>query len=198
MAKSPSLEKYIEATDFVDYHDPNIILLANKLKKSQKTEIEQTRTIFEFVRDEIDHSFDINAKTVTISASEVLAEGHGICYAKSNLLAALLRASGIPSGFSYQKLLFEEGSTQMSLHSLNGIYLESIDKWIRVDARGNKSGVDAQFDLENEMLAFEVREEFGEVDYFEIHAEPLPSIIHSLEISASTTELIANLPTDLS
>ena len=198
MAKYPSLEKYIEATDFVDCHDPNIILLANKLKKSQKTEIEQTRTIFEFVRDEIDHSFDINAKTVTISASEVLAEGHGICYSKSNLLAALLRASGIPGGFCYQKLLFEEGSDQMCIHSLNSIYIESLDKWIRVDARGNKSGVDAQFNLFTEKLAFEVRKDLGEADYLEIHAEPLPSIIRSLKISASTTELKANLPTDLS
>jgi len=58
---------------------------------------------------------------VTCSASEVLREGTGICFAKSHLLAALLRAVGIPAGLCYQVYqrslmvgLFREGSFSSS------------------------------------------------------------------------------------
>ena len=37
--------------------------------------------------------------------------------------------------------------------------------WIRLDARGNKENVHAEFSIEEEHLAFPVRNEFGEVDY---------------------------------
>jgi len=36
---------------------------------------------------------------VTCKASDVLIYGTGYCYAKSHLLAALLRANAIPAGF---------------------------------------------------------------------------------------------------
>lgn len=41
---------------------------------------------------------------VSRKASEVLENKTGICWTKSCLLAALLRANGIPSGISYQLL----------------------------------------------------------------------------------------------
>lgn len=193
-----SKEEYLKETDVIDYKNPLILAKANEIRKDCNLDIEMAKALFEYVRDEIDHSFDINASNVTKNASEVLIQGHGICYAKSNLLAAFLRACGIPAGLCYQKLLFEEGIDQMCIHSLNALYLESIDKWIRVDARGNKSGVNAIFDLEKEMLAFEVREELGEVDYLEVYTEPLPIIVHSLQISKSVSALKANLPQDIS
>lgn len=68
----------------------------------------------EFVRDSISHSADINEDAITCNASEVLKSGHGICFAKSHLLAALLRCKSVPAGFCYQK-------------------------WIRLDARGSPS-----------------------------------------------------------
>lgn len=46
----------------------------------------------------IKHSWDVQDKRVTKTAAEVLEQGVGICWAKSNLLAALLRANGIPAG----------------------------------------------------------------------------------------------------
>ena len=192
-----SKEEYLKQSYMIDYKNPLLLSKVNEIKKDYDSDIDTAKALFEFVRDEIDHSFDIQASRVTKNASEVLMQGHGICYAKSHLLAALLRACEISAGFCYQKLLFEEGSDQMCLHSLNGLYLESVDKWIRVDARGNKPGVNAQFDLEKEKLAFDVREELGEADYLEVHAEPLPCITHSLEISESTKELQTNLPQDI-
>ena len=66
----------------------------------------------------------------------------------------------------------------MCLHALNAAYIAPVNRFIRFDARGNKPGVDAQFSLEKEQLAFPLNEKLGEKDYPEIYAEPLPSIIN--------------------
>ena len=114
------------------------------------------------MRDEIKHSWDVQDKRVTKSATEALEQGVGICWAKANLLAALLRACGIPTGICYQRLtLGDVPETGFCIHALNAVYIKSLDRWIRLDARGNKSGVDAQFDLEQERLAFPVRKDLG-------------------------------------
>ena len=61
-----------------------------------------TRAAFEWVRDSIGHSYDVSDPRITLSATEVLEHRVGLCYAKSHLLAALLRAEGIPTGLCYQ------------------------------------------------------------------------------------------------
>jgi transglutaminase-like putative cysteine protease len=156
-------------------------------------------TTFEFVRDKIAHSWDIQSRRVTARASEVLRYGEGICYAKSHLLAALLRGQGIPSGICYQRLtLGETPETGYCIHALNTVYLTSHDRWIRLDARGNKPGVDAQFSLEEERLAFKVREELGEYEYLSNYAEPHPKIVATLQDSYDCLEMYASyLPTRL-
>lgn len=40
-----------------------------------------------------------------------------------------------------------------------------MNKWIRVDARGNKENVHAEFCIDEEKLAFPIRTELGEIDY---------------------------------
>ena len=111
-------------------------------------------------------------------ASEVLQAGGGICWGKANLLAALLRANGIPSGISYQVLT--KGETPDSgymVHALNTVYVDDEAGWVRVDARGNKEGVDAQFSLDGERLAFAVRPECGERDFKDNHADADPDLM---------------------
>ena len=66
--------------------------------------VEVARACFEFVRDQIKHSWDFQLNPVTCRASDVLKHGTGYCYAKSHLLAALLRANRIPAGLCYQRL----------------------------------------------------------------------------------------------
>lgn len=75
-----------------------------KLKSQSNDDISLIKLTYEYVRDIIHHSWDAQDKRVTVTASDVLREGVGICWAKANLLAALLRANEIPSGFSYQRL----------------------------------------------------------------------------------------------
>ncbi len=41
----------------------------------------------------------------------------------------------------------EDEESPVVIHGLNAIYLKSINKWIRLDSRGNKPDVNAQFSL---------------------------------------------------
>ena len=191
------LNDYLKPTEIIDFGTQEIIDCANSLAQGLNGEILIAKRVYEFVRDEIHHSFDIKGKVVTCKASDVLREGEGICYAKSHLLAALLRSLGIPAGFSYQKLVFSDENPKLVLHGLNAIYLKEIDRWIRVDARGNKEGVNAQFSLEKEILAFPVRSELGEADIRMVYAEPNANVVSALERSKTLEELEKNLPTEL-
>lgn len=101
---------------------------------------------------------------VTCRASDVLKYRTGYCFAKSHLLAALLRANQIPAGFCYQRLTMDDPPAQeqndrnlrCTLHGLNAVFLPGIG-WYRVDSRGNREGVDARFTSPQEQLAFEIR-----------------------------------------
>jgi len=75
---------------------------------------------------------NINEDIITCAASEVLKAGHGICFAKSHLLAALLRCKSIPTGFCYQKLILDdEVAPVLVYHGLNGVYMEYRTKvWV--------------------------------------------------------------------
>lgn len=85
-------------------------------------------------------------------------------------MAALLRANGIPSGISYQKLTrADDDSEGFIIHALNTVYIKEMNKWIRLDARGNNKNVHECFNLNQEILAFKVRPEFGEIDYKDNH-----------------------------
>jgi transglutaminase-like putative cysteine protease len=144
--------------------------------------VEAARRVFHFVHDEVSHSWDIQGRRVTRTAlDDVLAYREGICYAKSHLAAALLRCAGIPAGICYQRLtLMDDDSAGYAVHALNTVYVPSLERWIRFDARGNKPGVRAEFSIDREQLAFKIRPEYGEVDYLVNYAEPHPSIIETL------------------
>ena len=96
----------------------------------------------------------------------------GICWSKSCLLAALLRANQIPSGISYQLLTrADDASEGYMIHALNTVYIKNLDKWFRLDARGNKENINARFSLDEECLAYSIRAEFSEIDYHDNHAD---------------------------
>jgi len=192
--ESRSLRDYLESTDIIDWHAPEIRLLADVLAAGAASEVQKAERIYQWVRDEVPHSADAGHKTVTCRASEVLRHRTGICYAKAHLLAAMLRAVGIPAGLCYQLLQDEPSSERMVVHGLNGLYLESLGRWIRVDARGNKPGMDAQFGLEREQLAFPVNPALGEFTCATIFARPLPNVVQCLLDHATVSELMAGLP----
>ena len=196
---SDDLSDYLKEDDVIDYSDESITQLADELYKKAYSETEYIKAAFEFVRDKISHSADINEDMITCSASEVLRAGHGICFAKSHLLAALLRCKSIPTGFCYQKLTFgDETSPVLVYHGLNGVYLDDYKKWIRLDARGNKGGINAQFSIDEEKLAYLVCTEKGEEDGLVIYHTPDKKILEKLRNNKTRTELWNNLPNELS
>lgn len=102
ICESTRLNDYLAESKEVNYNNPTIQQKVTNLFTLSHTEIEKVEIAFKFVRDEIAHSWDIQSKRVTCKASDVLTYNEGICYAKSNLLATLLRSQGIPTGFCYQ------------------------------------------------------------------------------------------------
>lgn len=181
LVQKDPLEAYLGNSRYIQCNSPAIMEVARKLRLEEDEE-GTVRRAYEFVRDEIKHSWDVQDKRVTVTAEDVLREGVGICWAKANLLAAILRANGIPAGICYQRLTL--GDTPKSgycIHALNAVFLRSRSQWFRLDARGNKPGVCAEMNLEREVLAFQVREELGEVDYKTIHASPVQLTMDILE-----------------
>lgn len=198
IAKSSNIADYLAESPVIDFYHPEITALSENLRRSAATELDLIRRIYEFVRDEISHSSDITEKIVACTASEVLKAGQGICFAKSHLLAALLRYNGIPAGFCYQLLRLNDDTSTLVLHGLNAVYPESERRWIRLDARGNKLGVNAQFSILKEKLAFPVRTELGEIDYPMIYDSPDPNVLVALSQSRTFEELWSHLPSNIS
>lgn len=187
-----TLSDYLQADDVVDVNHNSVCQAAAQISFGLTSDIDKARALFEWVRDTIPHTRDAGREEVTCAASHVLSVGTGICYAKAHLLAALLRACGIPAGFCYQ--VYQEelhaSSSGMALHGLNGIYLPSLQRWVRADCRGNTEGINAQFSTDAERLAFPT---LAFLDN-RIHARPLPQVVHALRTWATRSQLWPHLP----
>jgi Transglutaminase-like enzymes, putative cysteine proteases len=188
-----NLSEFLKENEYVNYTAENIVLKAEELFKGIDNDIEKTKIAYEYVRDEILHSFDIEAKIITTKASDVLKYKTGICHAKANLLAALLRSQNIPTGFYFQHItLADDNSLGYCVHAYNGVYLQN--KWIKLDARGNTNGKNAQFSLEEPMLAFPNRSEYDEYFWKGIYASPHMDTMKMLEDAKTIQDIIDNIP----
>lgn len=186
------MEQYLASSEFIDWNHPAIIAKASELASESAGDLQVARRCFEFVRDQIRHSLDFRLNPVTCKASDVLLHATGYCYAKSHLLAALLRANGIPAGLCYQRLRIDPAEAACCLHGLNAVKLAG-HGWYRMDARGNKPGVQAEFCPPVEKLAFPIAHP-GEADLREIWPEPLPAIVRALTENATFDQVSRNLP----
>jgi transglutaminase-like putative cysteine protease len=185
-------EKYLASTEVVDWQHPTVRRLAAEFAACDAEPIAVARRCFEWVRDEIQHTMDFKRAEVTCTASDVLKYRTGFCYAKSHLLAALLRANHIPAAFCYQRLSFDGVGAPYSLHGLNAVWLEEYG-WYRIDARGNKRDVSAQFSPPTEHLAFAIQMP-GECDLPGFLAEPRAEVVEALQRYDRVDALVANLP----
>lgn len=192
------ISEYMKCDEVINFDHPSVSELAEQLYGESENETDFIRRAYEYVRDWISHSADAGEEAVTCAASEVLSAGHGICFAKSHLLAAVLRCKSVPAGFCYQKLILDDETAPVLIyHGLNGVFVSEYEKWIRLDARGNKPGVDAQFSIDSEQLAFPIRPEKGEVDNFVIYPDPDIEVVRTLRSHDSREELWKNLPMEL-
>lgn len=187
-----NLIPYLRSTNLIDHDHPSIIGKAQELGQDCQSDVDLTRRCFEFVRDHIKHSGDFKLNPITVRASDVLAHGTGFCYAKSHLLAALLRAQGIPTGLCYQRLAVNPDGGPFCLHGLNAVHLRE-HGWYRLDPRGNKPGVSAQFSPPVEQLAFGIGLP-QECDFPEIWPDPLPVVIEALNSAKSVEDFFEHYP----
>ncbi len=194
--ESENIEDYLgEIPPYIRFDTPLVKQKIEEIKSQTDNPRERAELAFKVARDEINHSFDTKNPVVSISGEKALETKEGICFAKSHLLATLLRGMDIPTGFCYQRVL-RDGKTVESghaLHGLNAIYLQDVG-WFRVDPRGNKPGIDSQFSIEEEKLAYPIRPELGEIDYPEVYTKPLDSVIESMENSETSQALFFNRP----
>lgn len=186
------MQQFLASSEFIDWKHPAVMAKADSISSGCKDEVDVARRCFEFVRDQIRHSGDYQLNPVTCKASAVLLHGTGYCYAKSHLLAALLRANQIPAGLCYQRLTVEPGVPPYALHGLNAVYLQKYG-WYRIDPRGNKPGVQTDFNPPTEQLAFRILYP-GEAALPEIRPEPLPIVVKVLLESKTYQQVSQNLP----
>lgn len=190
------MDQFQKDSSYIDFHSEIIQEKIRELFSSTMSDIEKTKTAYEYVRDEILHSFDCNAAIITAKASDVLRYKTGICHAKANLLAALLRSQGIPTGFCYQHItLMDDDSYGYCVHAYNAVFVDN--RWIKLDARGNKKGVNAQFSLDKPILAFPNRKEYNEYFWKGIYASPHMPTMKMLEKAKNIQDIFDNIPDQL-
>ena|SRR5687767_12033211 len=187
-----SADPFLRATAAIDWVRPEILTLARDLGEGADDPVEIARRCFEWVRDRVAHTVDRGDDVVTYRASDVLREGTGFCFAKSHLLVALLRANGLRAGLCYQRLSLDSEGHAFCLHGLAAVDLPGYG-WYRVDPRGNKSGVDAQFTPPRERLAFPLSQT-GEVAFPKVYADPVGPVVRALEREWKASVLASCLP----
>ena len=105
-----------------------------------------------------------------------------------------MRANGVPSGISCQYLTRadEDESEGYIIHALNTVFIRGLNKWIRLDARGNKESVHVDFSLEEERLTFPIRSHLGEIDFRDNNTDLDERLIHILQESRSILKVTAD------
>ncbi|MFD9390112.1 transglutaminase family protein [Streptomyces sp. NPDC060000] len=192
--ENPDLSAYLAADEVIDHHHPLVRETAARLAKEAEDSYAYARLAFDFVRDTVSHSQDAGDPRVTWRASDVLAQGTGICHAKAHALTALLRAEDIPTALCYQRFAHDGGDGHV-VHGLVAVRFNGA--WHRQDPRGNKPGVDARFSLDGEQLAFLPDPGAGELDYPGLYAAPHPAVLGALRTAPDRPHLWKILPTAL-
>lgn len=190
---------YLAESQVLDHGDPSVHDLALRLRVDGDP-LATARAAFRFVRHEVAHSCDVPTERVSVTASQTLAWRTGLCFAKSHLLAALLRACNVPAGLCYQRVAFAGTASGFALHGLAAVLLPE-HGWYAMDARGGQPGARAVFAPPAPCLAFSP-ERIGEAPACDppsplVYAEPLPQVLTALHGASRLAEALANLPGDV-
>jgi transglutaminase-like putative cysteine protease len=186
------MNEFLQPASVVDSDEPTVAAAAAEIAGDAVSDEEVARRCFFWVRDQVRHSSDCRSPIVTCAASEVLRQRVGFCYAKSHLLAALLRACCIPAALCYQRLVFDETAKTYCLHGLVEVFLKR-HGWYRIDPRGDKPGIQTDFCPPAEKLAFSLTQP-GEMDVPGRFADALPAVVSTLQKWPTADEIAANLP----
>jgi len=186
------MSEFLQPTMVIDSAAGTIVAAAAEIAGDATDDEQVARRCFLWVRDFVRHSSDHRIPIVTCTASEVLKHRVGFCYAKSHLLAALLRARGIPAALCYQRLSLDSAGSAFCLHGLVAVLLQH-HGWYRVDPRGDKPGITTDFRPPVEQLAFTPRLP-GEMDLPGRFPDALPCVVSALQKWPTADEVAMNLP----
>jgi len=176
--ESDDLGRYLEDTITIDWQTPVMMSTAKELLVDLEEPEDRVRRLFEFVRDEIDHSLDVETDTQTCRS--------------------LLRYVGFPTGFCYARLADGNRPGRFVLHGFNAVYWISTSSWIYLDARGNREGIDTECRFEAPWsLAYWPDLQAGERFLPFIYKRPGKRIIDLLERAPSLDAVCNNLPDSL-
>jgi transglutaminase-like putative cysteine protease len=178
------MDPFLRPTSVIDHGDPAVRALADELASADP--VETARRAFDWVSARIFHSEERPEGPVPCTASEVLAAGSGSSFAKCHLLAALLRANGIPAALAYQRLPHGDAFV---LHGLVACGLPS--GWYLCDPRGSAPGHDARFTPPEERLAHAGPDVVRVPGLF---PDALPIVVEALRRHRTYADLAAHLP----
>ena len=140
-------EEYLRPTEFIDSDSPEIQDFAQKAVGDATTPRDKAVILYFAVRDGIYYDpYRIDPSPSAYKASTILRQGYGYCVAKAVVLAAVLRAQGIPSRLHFadvrNHLTTERLKKMMKTdtfyyHGYNDIWLDG--RWIKVTPAFNLS-----------------------------------------------------------
>ena len=168
---------YLAASEAIDIEHPLVQAVASDMRTGD--DVAYARSAFDHVRDQVAHSVDAGDSRVPWRASDVLHQRTGLCYAKAHAYVALLRAGGIQAGLCYQ----HAGGV---LHGLTAALID--DRWVYLDPRGGKAGMDVRFSSSENRLAYP-----EDPIHPTVHADPPPPVLEALTSLSRPTALSAAL-----
>lgn len=132
------IEMYLKPTATIESNHSAIIETTRKLTEGCQNDTERVAKLFYFVRDSISYNvYMISVFLDDFKAATILERGKGYCVQKAVLLAALGRATGIPSRLAFAAIrnhkmpahLVERlGQNIAPRHGYNQFFIEG--KWV--------------------------------------------------------------------
>ncbi|MFO1519523.1 MAG: transglutaminase family protein [bacterium] len=87
---------YLLPTPLCDFEEAGLRHFREKIFKEAKDSAQIADRAYAFIRQKIPYAFD----AWEVTASETLAKKSGMCFNKTNLMAALLRSAGVPAAYA--------------------------------------------------------------------------------------------------
>jgi transglutaminase-like putative cysteine protease len=147
IAIEEDMAPYLAPTRFIDSDHPDIIAFAKRAAGDAETDVEKAINIYYVCRDEFRYDpYSCVMKPEAFVASTVLASGRGWCVTKAVLLAAALRAAGIPArlGFADVKNHLSTANMRDKMktdlfywHGYTSVFLNG--KWVKATPAFNLS-----------------------------------------------------------
>lgn len=140
-------EEFLKPTEFIDSDSPEIQAFAQKSVEGAATPREKAVKLYYAVRDGIYYDpYRIEPSRNAFKASTILRQGYGYCVAKAVVLAAAMRAQGVPCKLHFadvrnhlttERLKALMQTDTFFYHGYNDIWIEG--RWIKVTPTFNLS-----------------------------------------------------------